>query len=218
VRRALPVVLLAGVALLVTGVVVVRSEAARPTAVREAKTPTRALSLSGQRDPMAGLARDEAGAVSGAVRLTRMSALPVPMSVSDAVALQGQVATRDGLPVMVDRLRNSQAALDKLGARSSMTFWVAPLATSLGAFDGDRAAVAVWYVGVLEVPGLRATEQWRTVTYRLAWERGSWRVAAEYAVDGPTPQGLFGAAPTPVANLTDLLAGYGPVDTPELAS
>ncbi len=215
-RRALPLVLLAGIALLVTAAVVVRSATPRPPAVREAKSPT--LAPIRQRDPMASFTRDGTGAVGAAVRLTRMAALPVPMSVTDAVALQRQVATSDGLPVLAGRQREGLAALDRLGTRSSMTFWVAPLATHLLAFDGDRAAVAVWYVGVLEVPGLRAAEQWRTVTYRLAWERGGWRVAAEDAVDGPTPQHLFGAAPTPVAGLTDLLVGYTPVDTPELAS
>lgn len=162
-------------------------------------------------DPMAGLPQTSAGATAAAVRITRLAAQPVRLAEGDAVALQASVATNAGLPVLAERLRDGLQALDELGDRSRMTFWTAPIAARLERYDTTGARVSVWYVGVLDVPGLRSAEQWRTVTYDLTWERGGWREAAEHAVDGPTPQRLYGAEPTALADGAARLAGFEPV-------
>jgi hypothetical protein len=148
------------------------------------------------------------GAETTALRLTAMAAQVVPMAVDDAIALQRSVAAGRGTAALVAKLRGDLAALDAVADRSTMSYWVAPLAVRLRTLRADSAEVDVWYVGVLALPGGRTSMQWRTVSYRLVWERDAWRELAESAVLGPEPQPLVGTGPSGVAEFGARLAGF----------
>ncbi len=173
-------------------------------AAASAESPAASKSV----DPMAGLTRDAAGATAAGVRVTELAETAMSLSLRDAVALQRQIASIAGADALVERLRAGRRDLARLGARRTMRFWVAPLATRLESIDAGRAEVSVWYVGVFQVPGLRTTQQWRTVTYRLVWERDSWRTDDEVGVNGPEPQRLYGAVPAGVDELDTHLARF----------
>jgi len=63
-----------------------------------------------------------------------------------------------------------------------------PLRARVLSFSQDAAAVEVWSVLVVGVPGHGAPRQvWRTVTIGLIWEREDWRVDSWQSEAGPTP-------------------------------
>lgn len=212
------VAFVAGAAVLavVTVAVVARHGDSRPASspASTASTSTTVTTTPGEADPMVGLPRTADGARAAALRLTTLAGRAATMPVDDAVALQRQVATTDGGNVLADRLRAGLVGLDRIGDRSAMRFWVAPIAADLVTATSASADVDVWYVGVLDVPNLRTSQQWRTVRYRLVWERGAWRDDDERAVDGPEPQHLYGAQADDVGGFGARLVGFTPAVTP----
>ena len=77
----------------------------------------------------------------------------------------------------------------------------APADFTVKDFTGDQAVVELWVSSVGIGPGLSGrgvirAQAWSTVTYRLAWEADTWKVATVKTVDGPQP-GTDNAAPAP---------------------
>jgi len=79
--------------------------------------------------------------------------------------------------------------LGEVGVVPSQLVWAElPLRARVLSFSQDAAAVEVWSVLVVGVPGHGAPRQvWRTVTVGLIWERDDWRVDSWQSEAGPTP-------------------------------
>lgn len=79
--------------------------------------------------------------------------------------------------------------LGDAGVVPSQLVWAElPLRARVLSFSQDAAAVEVWSVLVVGVPGHGAPRQvWRTVTVGLIWEREDWRVDSWQSEAGPTP-------------------------------
>lgn len=79
--------------------------------------------------------------------------------------------------------------LGEVGVVPSQLVWAElPQRARVLSFSQDEAAVEVWSVLVVGVPGHGAPRQvWRTVTVGLIWEREDWRVDSWQSEAGPTP-------------------------------
>ncbi|MEY9876100.1 hypothetical protein ABH931_005607 [Streptacidiphilus sp. MAP12-33] len=66
-----------------------------------------------------------------------------------------------------------------------------PVGTKLDAYSTDNATVEIWTSGLIGLAGQGSTqpvtEFWFTMTLRLHWASGDWKVIAYSQVDGPTP-------------------------------
>ena len=203
------VAVIAGVsALAIVLVAVVARHADAPHVPAAAHRDVAATPARTERDPMVGLPDTAEGARDAALRLTALAGRAATMPIDDAAALQRQVGSSAGGPALAERLRVGLRAVDELGNRADMQFWVAPLGVAVLDATAASADVQVWYVGVLDVPNLRTSQQWRTVRYRLVWERGGWRDDDESAVDGPEPQHLYGAQADDVGSFDARLVGF----------
>ncbi|MGW4598450.1 hypothetical protein ACWEOA_24560 [Streptomyces sp. NPDC004457] len=68
---------------------------------------------------------------------------------------------------------------------------VIPVGTTVRAYSGDSAKVAVWYVGLIGMAGSTSTDpvtsSWKTWTLDLRWTDGDWKIESESQQDGPAP-------------------------------
>ncbi|MBW3613711.1 MAG: hypothetical protein KY439_00150 [Actinobacteria bacterium] len=154
-----------------------------------------------------GYAHSPAGAKAAAVEFTAAAGALVAMDEADALEAQATMAAAAAAEELVASLRDQLRELRESFA-GPVTYRVAPVATRLSPVSADEVAVAVWYVGVVVVADLGPYEDWRTVRYRLVWERDDWRVAAESDTRGPRPTAPPGAEPTPPAEFAAALAGF----------
>lgn len=160
------------------------------TAVRSAEAVGPALVVDGIGH---GWRRDEDGA-----RAAAGSAL----AATGAIATAGFISRNDLIGSIAssgfaDELASESARqLDELaielgeaGVVPSQVVWAElPLRARVLSFSEDAAAVEVWSVLVVGVPGHGAPRQvWRTVTVGLIWEREDWRVDSWESEAGPTP-------------------------------
>ncbi|MCF4139106.1 hypothetical protein L1856_23610 [Streptomyces sp. Tue 6430] len=68
---------------------------------------------------------------------------------------------------------------------------VVPVGTTVQAYTGTAAKVAVWYLGLIGMSGENSTDpvtsSWKTWTFDLRWVEGDWKVAADEQKEGPAP-------------------------------
>ncbi|MFJ2094449.1 hypothetical protein ACIOEW_35110 [Streptomyces sp. NPDC087901] len=93
----------------------------------------------------------------------------------------------------------SKEFLDKVGldesgnAAEGMTYVsrTAPVGTKVTQFSGSSATVEVWCTGVFGTAGVGSTNpvsnDWFTMTLKLQWEGGDWKVDSFSQKDGPAP-------------------------------
>jgi len=66
-----------------------------------------------------------------------------------------------------------------------------PVGTKLDSYGGGRATVEVWTTGLVGLAGQGSTDPvtdyWFTLTLRLHWTGGDWKVASYSQVQGPAP-------------------------------
>ena len=105
----------------------------------------------------------------------------------DSIATSGYGPTLASLSSV--QLADLSAELGGAGVSSSQLVWSEmPLTARTVTVDDHEAVVEVWTVLVVGVRSLGAPRQaWRTVTVRVAWERGDWRVDGWDSRSGPTP-------------------------------
>ncbi|MFF3460480.1 hypothetical protein ACFYXH_40620 [Streptomyces sp. NPDC002730] len=75
-----------------------------------------------------------------------------------------------------------------------------PAGTTVKAYEGDTATVAVWCSGLFGVTGKDSKApvktNWFTMTIKLKWAEGGWKMTAFTQAEGPEPaRGEFGQAP-----------------------
>lgn len=108
---------------------------------------------------------------------------------------------------LVAEMNDKLGALRRVWAVGELSYRVAPLAVRVRMDSPDAANADVWYVGVIAGKGLVTYEEWVTQSFRLVWERGDWRIAAESDAPGPRPAPGKQTVATP-AELTNRLAGF----------
>ncbi|MFP5377347.1 MAG: hypothetical protein ACLGIO_11295 [Acidimicrobiia bacterium] len=104
----------------------------------------------------------------------------------------------EGLAVLDRAVAEGRAALP--GARVLVR--EVPVSYTVAAFDGARARVEVWSVGVVLIEGrTEATEVWSTNSVELVWDGGAWKVWAWSRRPGPVPAPAADGPDTPAAVL-----------------
>ncbi|MCH6161152.1 hypothetical protein [Streptomyces marispadix] len=89
---------------------------------------------------------------------------------------------------------NKKIGIDDDGKAPSGSTFVnrtMPVGTTVRSFDKDAATVAVWCSGLFGVAGEDSTKpvknNWFTVTFKLEWTGGDWKVGDSTQKNGPTP-------------------------------
>lgn len=148
-----------------------------------------------------GFAHDQQGAQSAAANYAVALG---SAGMFDADARLGILqATHD--PAVVSRLQADMATayspeflsnvgLDKDGsAPSGLTFVsrTVPVGTKVTALSGDSATIEVWCTGLVGMAGQGSTkpvtETWFTITEKLKWINGDWKIESSTQAEGPTP-------------------------------
>ena len=105
------------------------------------------------------------------------------------------------------QLADLSAELGGAGVSASLLVWSEmPLTARTVMIDDHGAVVEAWTVLVVGVRGVGAPRQaWRTVTVRLAWERGDWRIDGWDSRPGPTPALATEAVVSSVADVAKVI-------------
>ncbi|MEU6160180.1 hypothetical protein [Streptomyces sp. NPDC047130] len=168
--------------------------AGKPSAA-EATAPT------GERPVASGFARDEQGAQSAAANYA------VALGSADMFdkAKRDDILDRIIVPSRVPDFRSTLDAAygpelyENVGlqedgsAPSGFTFVsrTTPIGAKVTEFSGDRAAVEVWCGGLLGLAGegstTPVTSSWFTITMRLEYADGDWKIVDHGQKDGPAP-------------------------------
>lgn len=148
-----------------------------------------------------GFAHDQQGAQSAAANYA------VALVSADILkpAQRAQIVRRVFVTGRVDELETkfdqaySKEFLDKVGldengnASEGMTYVsrTAPVGTKVALFTDSSATVEVWCTGVFGTAGVGSTNpvsnDWFTMTLKLQWEGGDWKVDSFSQKDGPAP-------------------------------
>ncbi|MFF7715356.1 hypothetical protein ACIOWI_32920 [Streptomyces sp. NPDC087659] len=148
-----------------------------------------------------GYARDEQGAQSAAANyaVTLVSAdILKPDRRRDIVR---QLFVSDKITELETRFDKAYGKefLDKVGldengnAAEGLTYVsrTAPMGTKITQYTDDSASVEVWCTGVFGSAGIGSTNpvtnDWFTMTLRLRWASGDWKVESFSQKDGPAP-------------------------------
>lgn len=90
---------------------------------------------------------------------------------------------------------------------AGITLRLAPIETRVSA-DGDAWRVSVWFVEAITVGTDAVVDDWRTASYRLVWEEGTWKIDEFASERGPMPgRGSQPASASPSA-FEALLSGF----------
>ena len=183
-----------------------------PSAPASSEPPAAAVGLGPSRVDAgvpAGFARTRAGAVAASASYVRTGAAVMAMSDVEVRAAAEQMAATASADEQANDLLRKLRALRATLDGTAATYRQAVLAARVDAYDGDRARVAVWHVGVLAA-GERFPPQagWSTSTFELVWERGDWKVWAETIAPGPAPILDESAPPATAEVYDDRLAGF----------
>ncbi|MBW5254969.1 hypothetical protein JGS39_39535 [Streptomyces sp. P01-B04] len=148
-----------------------------------------------------GFAHDQQGAQSAAANYS------VALVSADILkpSQRAQIVRKVFVPGRVDELETkfdqaySKEFLDKVGldengnASEGMTYVsrTAPVGTKVTLFTDSSATVEVWCTGVFGTAGVGSTNpvsnDWFTMTLKLQWEGGDWKVDSFSQKDGPAP-------------------------------
>ncbi|WP_351229955.1 hypothetical protein [Streptomyces sp. NPDC002133] len=148
-----------------------------------------------------GYARDEQGAQSAAANyaVALVSAEILKPDRRSQIVRQLFVATKvDELEASFNKAY-SKEFLDKLGldasgnAAEGLTYVsrTAPVGTKATQYAGSSASVEVWCTGVFGTAGVGSTNpvtnDWFTMTLKLQWVNGDWKVESFSQKEGPAP-------------------------------
>ncbi|MCP9962394.1 hypothetical protein LUX05_15320 [Streptomyces somaliensis] len=87
-----------------------------------------------------------------------------------------------------------------------------PVGTQLIEMNGDTATVDVWCTGLVGMAGETSTkpvtQNWFTITQKLKWVGGDWKIQSSSQKEGPTPVNGDNRAST-ADEIAEAVAGYG---------
>jgi hypothetical protein len=154
-----------------------------------------------------GYSHDAGGAKAAAAGFARAYGTLVALDEAGAEAARRAMVSTKAADELVASTRTKLAALRETWPVGAITYQVAPVAVRVRMDGPDAANADVWYVGVVSGVRIATYEEWVTQSYRLVWERGDWRMAAEADQPGPRPDPGRGTPATP-AELGSRLAGF----------
>lgn len=154
-----------------------------------------------------GYSHDAAGAKAAAAGFAQAYGVLVALDDAGAEAARRAMVSAKTTDALVADMATKLAALRETWPVGAITYQVAPLAVRVRMDGPDAANADVWYVGVVSGVRIATYEEWVTQSYRLVWERGDWRMAAEAESPGPRPDPGKGTRSTP-AELSSRLAGF----------
>jgi len=154
-----------------------------------------------------GYSHDPAGAKAAAAGFAQAYGTLVALDDAGAEAARRAMVSSRSAENLVADMHTKLTALRRTWPVGAITYQVAPLAVRVRMDGPDAANADVWYVGVVSGVRIATYEEWVTQSYRLVWERGDWRMAAEADSPGPRPDPGRQVGATP-AELTTRLAGF----------
>ncbi len=157
-----------------------------------------------------GYRQDRAGASAAAVTFARLNEALVLMGEEEAATARRAMATEDASDELAADIAAQLGEFREAWPVGELTYRVAPVAVRVDEESPERVRVDVWFVGVVAGRNLPTYEEWITESYRLAWERGDWRVASLSETSGPRPDVGYQEPASP-AEMSALLAGFEPV-------
>ncbi|MBD3547397.1 hypothetical protein [Streptomyces sp. JV180] len=87
-----------------------------------------------------------------------------------------------------------------------------PVGTKVVDMNGDAATIEVWCTGLVGLAGEGATkpvtDTWFTITQKLTWTSGDWKISSSSQSEGPTPVNGDNRAST-ADEMADAVGGYG---------
>ncbi|URM90803.1 hypothetical protein LUW75_13365 [Streptomyces sp. MRC013] len=170
----------------------------------------------------AGFARDEQGAQSAAANYAvalgsagmfqRENRHSILRAVHDPAAVDGLLAALDKA-YSPGFLKN--VGLNEDGSTPPGLTFVSrtmPVGTQLLEMNGDAATVEVWCTGLVGMAGETSTkpvtQTWFTITQKLKWVGGDWKIQSSSQKEGPTPVNGDNRAST-ADEIAEAVAGYG---------
>jgi hypothetical protein len=188
--------LLAALALVATGVAIGSRIASPPgsaaPAAETGSSRTGDLSTAGRPAP-APPAATPAGAVAAAAQSITAFDGAVLLEPAHLRALVARVASVASRARLIEAFNQASALTRaKLGAdtipKPAIVLRSVPVGYRIERFSGDKATIAVWYVGIV---GSGATvepqQSWRTQIVTVVWENQAWKVSSFASSPGPTP-------------------------------
>ena len=129
--------------------------------------------------------QDEAGARAAAVAYLELTEEAVSITPAEAAAMQRSIATTDFAEEFGADTEQKMVELTQT-VPGGVILRVAPIEVRSVA-DGDDWLVSVWYAQAITMVGDAVVDDWRTASYRMRWEAGTWKIAAFSSQRGPTP-------------------------------
>ncbi|MEU4259787.1 hypothetical protein AB0B42_18530 [Streptomyces fradiae] len=169
-----------------------------------------------------GFAQDEQGAQSAAANYAVALGSVEMFQQSSRHAIVRAVhdpATVDKLLASMDKAYSpgflSNIGLNEDGsAPKGLTFVsrTMPVGTQVTEMDGGTATVEVWCTGLVGMAGESSTkpvrQTWFTLTQKLAWVDGDWKIQSSSQKEGPTPVNGDNRASS-ADEIAEAVAGYG---------
>ncbi|MFJ3752202.1 hypothetical protein [Streptomyces rubiginosohelvolus] len=148
-----------------------------------------------------GFARDEQGAQSAAANYAVALVSAEILKPAQRPAIVNQIFAADKAVELKDKFDKAydKEFLDKVGlgedgnAADGMTYVsrTAPVGTKVTAYSPSEVTVEVWCTGVFGTAGVSSTNpvsnDWFTMTLKLRWAEGDWKVESFSQKDGPAP-------------------------------
>ena len=153
-----------------------------------------------------GFEQTEAGARLAAVAFLEVTEEAVVLSPAEAADLQRAMATAGfGEEFAADAEQRMTELVQAVPG--GIRLRVAPIeARSIA--DGEDWLVSIWYVQAITIASESVVDDWRTASYRMRWEDGTWKIASFESRRGPMPgRGTQPPSETPT-RFEALLSGY----------
>ncbi|WP_435601505.1 hypothetical protein [Streptomyces sp. C10-9-1] len=198
-----------------------KGNASNPEAAPTAATGVRPVKgLTG--DIPTGYAQDEQGAQSAAANYAVALGSTAMFNAESRRAVIETTHAASVVPELLTSLDSAYSAdfLRNLGltaegqAPSGQTFVsrTMPVGTKVTARGADAVTVEVWCNGLVGLAGPESTkpvtETWFTITQKLKWVAGDWRIESSSQAEGPTPISGDNRAST-ADEIASAVEGYG---------
>ena len=153
-----------------------------------------------------GFEYTEAGARAAAVSYLEVTEEAVTLSPVEAADLQRAMATT-GFAVEFAAATEQRMTELVQAVPGGIKLRVAPIeARSIA--DGEDWLVSIWYVQAITIANESVVDDWRTASYRMRWEDGTWKIASFESHRGPMPgRGTQPPSDAPT-RFEALLSGY----------
>lgn len=194
-----------------------KGENAQPTAPTGKKPVT-----GGSGDIPSGFAQSEQGAQSAAANYAVALGGDQMFAKDSRDAIVGAIYTAGSAKKLRSDLDKAYSAsflknvgLDEAGEAPKGSTFVSrtsPMGTKVTDYSSKAATVEVWCVGLIGIAGEDSTkpvkETWFTVTQKLSWSDGDWKIVSSHQAEGPSPVPGDNRAST-ADEISEAVEGFG---------